>query len=152
MKTEEAIQVSFTEREFAVVLAALRFWQSKLGPDNLPAQANTAQDFGPFFDDVKPTSVRAIDRLVDPVSSERHKGGNLGRFRDGKMSKADILASLRTPEHQSKAGRQGAAAIHTLKDKSGKSIVALKSTHNRWHVARGIRKAGCSFCEELYSL
>jgi hypothetical protein len=65
----ESTQVSFTEQEFAVVLAALRLWQSKLGPDNLPAQANTAQDFGSFFDAVRPMSARAIDRLVDRINS-----------------------------------------------------------------------------------
>lgn len=57
-------------REQATVLAALRLWQSKIGPDNLPAQANTAQDFGPFFADSKPLTRKQIDSLCERLNTK----------------------------------------------------------------------------------
>jgi hypothetical protein len=57
-------------REFATILAALRFWQSKIGPDYLPAQANTQNDFMPFFEDHQPLNEVQIDALVERLNCE----------------------------------------------------------------------------------
>jgi hypothetical protein len=43
-------RVLLQNKELATVLAALRFWQSKIGPDRLPAQANAVADFALFFE------------------------------------------------------------------------------------------------------
>jgi hypothetical protein len=62
------------KREFATVLAALRFWQSKLGPDRYPAQARAPEDFGPFFEYGKkfaPLSKEEIDSLCERINVEQ---------------------------------------------------------------------------------
>ena len=62
---------AFNKREFSTVLAALRFWQSKIGPDHYPAQANVQEDFGPFFDDGEvflPLSAEEIDSLCERIN------------------------------------------------------------------------------------
>jgi len=59
------------KREFATVLAALRFWQSKLGPDRYPAQARARQDFEAYFEDGKkfaPLSAEEIDSLCERIN------------------------------------------------------------------------------------
>ena len=61
------------KREFATVLAALRLWQSSLGPDRFPAQARAHDDFGPFFEDGKkfaPLSKEEIDSLCERINVE----------------------------------------------------------------------------------
>ena len=60
------------KREFATVLAALRFWQSKLGPDRYPAQARAHMDFEPYFEDGKkfaPLSKEEIDSLCERINT-----------------------------------------------------------------------------------
>jgi hypothetical protein len=59
------------KREFSTVLAALRFWQSKIGPDRLPAQASAKRDFEPYFEDGKkfaPLSMEEIDSLCERIN------------------------------------------------------------------------------------
>lgn len=58
---------SLNASEWATILAALRFWQSKLGPDNLPAQANVERDL--YFWEVKPLSKKQIDALCVRLNS-----------------------------------------------------------------------------------
>ena len=64
--------IKLTELEHATILAALRFWQSKIGPDGLPAQANAASDFGMFFNSDSKTwhmSATHIDALCERINS-----------------------------------------------------------------------------------
>jgi hypothetical protein len=57
------------DKELATVLAALRLWQSKQGPDNLPAQANVVADFGPYFEECEPLSREEIDALCERINT-----------------------------------------------------------------------------------
>jgi hypothetical protein len=57
------------------------------------------------------------------------KGGRIGGPKAGKMAvESGQLEGLRTPEHQSKAGRS--------------------ANHNRWHVNRNIINPNCKLCKE----
>ena len=55
--------------EYATILAALRFWQTHIGPDNLPAQANVDKDFGFFFDGLPRMNKADIDTLCKRINS-----------------------------------------------------------------------------------
>lgn len=69
----EARRLEFIPREFATVLAALRFWQCKLGPDRYPSQARAHEDFGPFLEDgtkCAPLSAEEIDVLCERINTE----------------------------------------------------------------------------------
>ena len=67
------IHLEVNPSEFATILAALRLWQSKIGPDDLPAQARSREDFGPYFEDKKtsPLSVAEIDSLCERINCAR---------------------------------------------------------------------------------
>jgi hypothetical protein len=67
------IRVRVNYREFSTMLAALRLWQSKIGPDRLPAQARAEYDFGAYFEDgVKFSALSAeeIDALCERINEE----------------------------------------------------------------------------------
>jgi len=63
---------NLSDCELSTVLAALREWQRKLGPDNLPAQANAHADFADFFNGwdgtVTPLSKEEIDLLCERLN------------------------------------------------------------------------------------
>lgn len=67
----ESHRPALNKREFSTVLAALRFWQSKMGPDRYPAQAQARQDFEAFFEDGEkfpPLSAEEIDSLCERIN------------------------------------------------------------------------------------
>lgn len=74
-KSESRINLAVNPSEFATILAALHLWQSKIGPDDLPAQARSRDDFGPYFEDKKtvPLSVTEIDSLCERINTESVK-------------------------------------------------------------------------------
>jgi hypothetical protein len=61
-------------------------------------------------------------------------------------NKTGIFA--RTPEQMTEDGRKAASIANKNKDLNGKSLVAVKSTHKRWHKDRGIINPNCSLCIE----
>lgn len=66
-------RVFLSVREQMTIQAALTFWQSKLGGDNLPAQAGALKDFGLFFEDglmFAPLQPSEIDSLRSRVGEE----------------------------------------------------------------------------------
>ena len=76
------------KREFSTVLAALRLWQSKIGPDRLPAQANAQMDFGPYFEDGKkfaPLDKAEIDSLCERINVAEDKDSQAYRIAAKRM-------------------------------------------------------------------
>ena len=64
---------TLNKREFATILAALRLWRSKIGPDRYPAQANSRMDFEAYFEDGErfaPLSKEEIDSLCERINVE----------------------------------------------------------------------------------
>ena len=78
--------------------------------------------------------------LKIPVEQRRNSArkGGLMAWRNGSI----------TLDHQIKAGRIGGAICGPIQGrKNVESGQVFKIPHIRWHVKRGIKKTGCSFCE-----
>lgn len=54
--------------ELATILASLRLWQSSVGTDGFPAQANATADFGPYFAEARTLSLKEIDQLCERLN------------------------------------------------------------------------------------
>lgn len=62
-------RLDVSEVEHATILAALRLWQSNLGPNCLPARARAEQDFGDYFHGMARLDASDIDRLCQRINS-----------------------------------------------------------------------------------
>ena len=71
-------------------------------------------------------------RSPEKMAANAANGDRFGRW----SVESGHLASLRTPEHQSKAG------------KAGGKIGGIAANHLRWHVKRNIINPNCKLCKE----
>lgn len=139
------------------------------------------KSFEEFYNEVgpKPTPDHTIDRINN---DKNYESGNIRwatrseQFKNSKASSREHqvkagkaagfqnvisghLASLRTPEHQSAAGRIGGKIAagagfhktHSIKDINGKSFLAIKVLHKRWHLSRNRTNPNCSLCQGVQS-
>ena len=69
-ENQKSISLDLTSAEYATVLAALRFWQSKIRPDNLPSQARAVEEFSDFFHGTSALTAKKIDALAERINTE----------------------------------------------------------------------------------